>query len=247
MTSTTRTRYGAVGVALAPSVMLVVFVAHPFIARLPDAHAIAHAVEADTAWWGAVHLLTSVGSGLVALAFLAIRARLRDAGEERFSPWALPFVILGSALYGLLPGLEFAPMAAARTGGDAVAAQAALQPWFLSVLATSVILFAIGILGFAQGIAASQILSRPLTRLVVTGLVVLAAARFVPLGVVQFYVQGVAGIVAMWPLAWQMWRRPPLTPPIPAGRSKGAEGGGVPPAAGGEMPAEPERGATTSG
>ncbi len=60
-------------------------------------------------------------------------------------------------------------MAAARTGGDAAAAQATLQPWFTSILATSVVIFAIGLVGFARGIAASQILSRPLTRLVVTG------------------------------------------------------------------------------
>ncbi len=211
MTSTTKARYAAAGVALAPAVMLVVFVAHPFIARIPDAAAVAHAVHADTTWWGIVHLLTAVGSALVALAFLAIRARLRDAGEERFSAWALPFVIAGSALYGLLPGLEFAPLAAVLTGGDAAAAQASLQPWFITILATSVLLFAIGVLGFAQAIAASQILSRPLTRLVVTGLVVWAAARFVPLGAVQFYVQGVAGIVALWPLAFQMWRQPQET------------------------------------
>lgn len=210
-TSMARARYSAVGVALAPSVMLFVFVAHPFIARLPDAAAVAHAVHVDTTWWGIVHLLTAAGSALVALAFLAIRAFLRDAGEERFSAWALPFVIAGSALYGLLPGLEFAPMAAARTGADAAAAQATLQPWFISILATSVLLFAIGILGFALGIAASQILSRPLTRLVVTGLVVLAAARFVPLGAVQFYLQGLAGIVALWPMAIRMWRQPQLT------------------------------------
>lgn len=210
-TSTTGARYGAVGVALAPSVMAFVFVAHPFIARLPDAAAVAHAVHADTTWWGIVHLLTAVGSALVALAFLAIRAFLRDAGEERFSAWGLPFVIAGSALYGLLPALEFAPMAAARTGADAAAAQAALQPWFISILAASAILFAIGVLGFARGVAATRILSRPLTRLVVTGLVVLAAARFVPLGAVQFYAQGLAGIVALWPLAFQMWRQPRVT------------------------------------
>jgi hypothetical protein len=36
---------------------------------------------------GIVHLLTAVGSSLVALAFLAVRARLRDAGDERYSPW----------------------------------------------------------------------------------------------------------------------------------------------------------------
>jgi predicted MFS family arabinose efflux permease len=89
--------------------------------------------------------------------------------------------------------------------------QAALQPWFLFTLAASVILFAIGIVGFACAIAAGRVLSRPLTRLIVTGLVVWAAARFVPLGAAQFYVQGVAGIVALWPLAFQMWQRPKLT------------------------------------
>lgn len=208
MTSTTRARYGALGVALAPSVLLFVVLAHPFIATIPDAAAVAHGVHADTTWWGIVHLLTTVASALVALAFLAIRAFLRDAGEERFSAWALPFVIAGSALYGLLPGLEFAPMAAALTGADAAAAQASLKPWFISVLATSVILFAIGIVGFARAVVAGRVLSRPLTQLVVTGLVVWAAARFVPLGLVQFYLQGVAGIVALWPLAYQMWRQP---------------------------------------
>jgi hypothetical protein len=204
-------RYGALGVAIAPAVMLFVYLAHPFIGRIPDADAVAHAVHADTTWWGIVHLLTAVGSALVALAFLAIRARLRDAGEERFSAWALPFVIVGSALYGLLPRLEFAPLAAALIGADAAAAQAALQPWFIFTLATSAILFAIGIVGFARGIAAGRVLTRPLTRLVVTALLVWAAARLVPLGLVQFYVQGVAGIVALWPLAFQMWRQPRLT------------------------------------
>ena len=208
MTSTTRARYGALGVAIAPSVMLLAYLAHPFIGRLPDADAVAHAVQSDTTWWGVVHLLTALGSALVALAFLAIRAFLRDAGEERFSVWALPFVIVGSALYGLLPGIEFAPLAAALTGADARVAQAALQPWFVLTLATSGILFAIGMVGFARAVAAVRVLSRPLTRLVVTGVVVWAAARFVPLGAVQFYVQGVAAVVALWPLAFRMWQQP---------------------------------------
>lgn len=208
MTSTKRTRYGAAAVALAPAVMLAALASHPFIARLPDAAAVADAVARSTTLWGFVHLLTLVGSALIALAFLAIRAHLRDAGEDRFSAWALPWVIVGSALYGFLPGLEFAPLAAARSGGDVVAVQAALQPWFLPVLATSAVIFAVGVLGFAQGIAASRILSRPLAAVVVTGLVVLAVTRFVPLAVVQFYVQAAAGLVALWPLAYQMWERP---------------------------------------
>lgn len=212
MTSTTtrRNRYGAAAVALAPAVMLVAFAAHPFIARLPDAAAIADAVEQNTTAWGFVHLLTGVGSALIALAFLAIRAYLREAGEQRFSTWALPCVIVGSALYGFLPGLEFAPMAAARTGGDVIAVQDTLQPWFLPILATSAIFFAAGVLGFAKGIAASRILSRPLAAVVVTGLVVLAVSRFVPLAAVQFYVQAAAGLVALWPLAYRMWEGPQL-------------------------------------
>ncbi|SFB12349.1 hypothetical protein SAMN05216266_10555 [Amycolatopsis marina] len=213
--ATTRTRLGAVAVALAPAVMFAALVSHPYLARLPDAPAVAEAVAENTTRWGFVHLLTSVGSALIALAFLAVRAHLRNAGEDRFSAWALPFTIIGSALYGLVPGLEFAPMAAARADGDAAAAQAILEPWLIAILATSVFIFAIGTFGFARAIADSQILSRPWTRLVVGALVVLAVSRFVPLGAVQFYVQAPAGLVALWPLANQMWRAPAIAPAVP--------------------------------
>lgn len=205
-TTTTRTRFGAVAVAAAPAVMFVALVGHPFLARLPDADGVADAVGQSTMRWGIVHVLTAVGAVLTALAFLAIRARLRDAGEDRFSVWALPFVIAGSALFGLLPALEFAPIGVAQTGGDVAAVQAALQPWFISILATSGILFAIGAFGFARGVAAGQILSRGLTRLVFAALIVLAVSRMLPLGVAQFYVQAGAGLVALWPLAYHMWR-----------------------------------------
>jgi hypothetical protein len=209
----TRARSGAV--ALAPAVMFVALVTHPYLARLPDAAGVAAAVEGQTTRWGVVHLLTSVGSTLVAVAFLALRAHLRDAGEDRSSVWGLPLVIFGSGLYALLPGLEFAPLAAARTGGDAAAAQDSLQGWFVLILAVSAITFAAGLFGFAKGIVAAEILGRPLTLVVVTALGVLAASRFVPLGVAQFYAQAVAGLVALWPLAYQMWRqgRAPLVAP----------------------------------
>ncbi|CAN5903359.1 hypothetical protein BH23ACT8_BH23ACT8_25180 [soil metagenome] len=208
-----RGRAGAAVVALAPAVMLVAFVAHPFIAVLPDAQAVAVAVEADTTRWGIVHLLTAVALALMALAFVVMRAGLRDAGEERFSAWGLPFVIFGSAMYGLLPGLEFAPMTAALTGGDIVAVQGALAPWFMPVFVTGAVTFAVGVFAFARGIADSRILSRRTTRTVVVALVVMATARAVPLGVVQFYVQPLAGVVALWPLAHAMWHRPAAVAP----------------------------------
>ena len=42
---------------------------------------------------------------------------------------------------------------------------------------------------------------------------VMAVARLVPVGAVQFYVQGAAGIVALWPLAYEMWKRPEAARP----------------------------------
>lgn len=202
------TRWAAVAVAVAPAVMLAGFVLHPYFTKLPDATRVAEEVAAGTTRWGIAHLTHAVGSGLMILVFLAIRGYLRRAGEERYSTFGLPFVVLGSVLYAVLPGMEFAPLAAAQTGGDPEAVQVALDPWFRPVLATGVLLFAVGVYGFARGIAHSRVLGRGLTGVVVGGLVVMAAARLVPLGAVQFYLQGVAGLVGLWPLAYEMWRRP---------------------------------------
>jgi hypothetical protein len=221
-TETTRARFRAAIVAIAPAVLLAGFVAHPYIGMGPlnDA-AVAAAVVADTTRWGLSHLTVGVGSGLAILAFLAIRSYLHEAGEERWSAQAVPFIVMGSTLFAVLPGMEFAPLAAAETGGDVRAAQAAVFPWFVPVLVTGAFTFALGIFGFARGIADSGILGRRLTWLVVGALAVMAAARLVPLGATQFYVQGAAGIVALWPLAYEMWRhaegRPAGQPlPIPA-------------------------------
>jgi hypothetical protein len=212
MSTTTRARFGAAIVAIAPTVMLAGLFAHPYIAILPDAEAVAEAVAADTTRWGLVHLTAAVASGLLVLAFLAIRSYLREAGEERWSILALPFIVVGSTLFTVLPGMEFVPLAAAEAGADAEAAQAALAPWFIPIMVTGAITFAVGVFAFAKGIADSRILNRRLSRLVVGALLVMAVSRLVPVGVVQFYVQGAAGIVALWPLAYEMWKHPEARP-----------------------------------
>jgi FtsH-binding integral membrane protein len=143
----------------------------------------------------------------MALAFIALRSYLREAGEERWSVWALPFAVMGSALFPILTGMEFALLAAAETGGDGEAAQTELFPWFIPILVTGGICFTLGAVGFAMGIVRSGVLSRRLTWLVAGALVVMAAARFVPLGAAQIVI-GVAGILAFWPLAYEMWRSP---------------------------------------
>lgn len=205
--STSNARLRAASVALAPAVLLAGFVYHPYIANPIDEAAVADALVSDTTRWGISHLLVAVGSGLAALAFLALRGYLRDAGEERRSVVALPLVVMGSTLFALLPAMEIGALSAVEAGGDAETAQAELRPWFLPVLLAGGMAFALGVCFFAAGIARSRVLGVNSTRLVVGALVVMAAARFVPLGA-ALYVSGVAGIVALWPLAYEMWRHP---------------------------------------
>ena len=123
---------------------------------------------------------------------------------------ALPLAAVGSALFAILPGMEFAPLAAAETGGDVEGAQEELMPWFIPILLMGAITFTIGVLCFAMAIVRSGVLTRRVQRLVVGGLVVMAVARFVPLGAAQIVI-GVAAIVALWPLAHAMWKRPTVT------------------------------------
>lgn len=216
MSRSTRTRLQAAMVAMAPAVLLIALLYHPHLPGwLPNEEAVASAVIADPGRWAVAHLGAALASGLIAVAFLAVRSHLRTRGEDRWSAWGLPFIVLGSTLYAVLPGMEFAPLAAEATGADVVAAQAALGPWFLPILLTAAVIFAVGALGFAVGVTRSGVLAPGPTLLVTAGLGVMAASRFVPLAVVQFHVQGLATIAALWPLAYVMWRwRPPQAHPV---------------------------------
>jgi hypothetical protein len=76
---------------------------------------------------------------------------------------------------------------------------------------------AIGVLRFARALLVTRLGGRALTRVVVVALIVMAISRFIPLAAVQFYVQGVAAIVALWLLAYAMRTQPA---PDTAGRSR---------------------------
>jgi hypothetical protein len=217
MSATTSARFRAAIVAIAPAVLLAGFVYHPYIAPPTDPEAIAAAAASDTTRWGLAHLGIAVGYGLAVLAFLAIRSYLREAGEERWSILALPFIVIGSTLFVVLTGMEIGLLAAAETGADIQAVQSALFPWFIPILLTGALSFALGALGFAMGIVRSGVLGPRLTWLVVGALVVMAVARFVPLSVAP-YVIAAAGIAALWPLAYQMWKHPEAA--RPAGQSR---------------------------
>src|SRR3972149_11920805 len=144
MSSATRGRIRAAIVAIAAALLLAGFAYHPYVSPPTDEAALAAAAASDTTRWGLSHLAIGVGYSLAVLAFCSIRSYLREAGEERWSAIALPFILLGSALFPILTGMEFALLAAAETGGDVEATQTELMPWFVPVLVTGAVSFAIG-------------------------------------------------------------------------------------------------------
>ena len=163
-----------------------------------------------------MHLAAGLASGLVILAFLAIRDYLRDAGDHRLSAVGVPFVAIGSTLLAMLPGMEVAALAAAQTTGtglaDIAAAQAALQDWFVPVMVVGASSFATGVLAFMRSITITGILSTPLTAFVVAALAVMALSRLVPLAAAQLYLHSAAGILALWPPGRA--RESPQTPTV---------------------------------
>lgn len=204
---TSRTRFGAAIVFLAPVVLAAGMLSHPFIGvGPPDPEVIGTVVSEHPTRWGVAHLVVALASGLVILAFLAIRSRLRDAGEQRWSARGVPLVVIGSTLYTMLPAMEFAPLAVTEAGGSVADTQAVLLPWFLPLLLAGAITFATGVFCFAKGIADSGILNRSGTILVAGALAAMAMSRFVPLSAVQLYAQAVLGVLALWPLGVHLWQ-----------------------------------------
>lgn len=194
--------------AVAPATLLVALFAHPFIeGRLPNQTAIAEEVVAGTTRWGVVHLAASLASAFIALAFLAVRRYLHEAGEDRLSGLGIPFVIVGSTLYAVIPGLEFAALAAAESGAttaEIAEVQSTIGPWLMAVLIGSGLTFGLGAISFVGAITASKIASARIRQIVSVALIVMALSRIVPLSVAQFYIHGVAAVVALWPLAYIM-------------------------------------------
>lgn len=208
-TSSVAVAYFRAGIiAVAPLLLLAAFAYHPHIMFLPSAEAVAHAVQADTLRWGIAHLGVGVGAALMAAAFVAVGGHIGDADSHRPSvAVGVPLAVLGAGLYAILPGMEFTVLAAVQTGGDVVAAQKAIDSWFVPTMMSSAIVNAAGLTLLARAIRGSNLLSRRMTSVVVAAIFVMAVSRFVPIGPVQFYVQGVAGIIAFWPIAYHVLKQ----------------------------------------
>jgi hypothetical protein len=206
-----RRTVAAATVAVAPVVLLGAIVYHPFIADLRHKHDVAAALVVDTTRWSVAHLGTAVGSALVALAFLAVGAALRRRGEWRWSGRSVPFVVVGSTLFALLPAMEIAVLAASLAGADAEAVLLELDAWFRPLLLASAAFFAVGLGCAARAVVRAGVLGRSATAVVVVGLTVAGVARFLPFGV-ALTVGAAALVVGLWPLVGTVAARPPAPP-----------------------------------
>jgi len=173
----------------------------PLPGRLPDNAGVADAASADITRWGLSHVAAALASGAIAVAFVAVRGHLRERGDGSASAVGLGLVLIGSTLYAVRPGMEFALVAAYETGADLAATQAALESWFVPILVVGAVTFACGTFLFAVAVARAASFARLPTIIVAGALVVFGLSRVVPVGVVQFYVQSVAALVALLPLA----------------------------------------------
>ncbi len=201
-------RGSAAIVAIGPLLLLGALLWHPPLpGRLPDSDAVAAAAAADTTQWGLSHLALAIASAMIVLAFTAVRGHLRDRGDRSLSAVGLGFVVMGSTLYAVLPGMEFSALAADKTGADLAATQDALESWFVPVLIGSSLLFAIGTTLFAAAVVRSAALGRTEALVIAGALVCFGLSRLVPVGVAQFYVQPAAALLALLPIAAEIAAR----------------------------------------
>lgn len=195
-------RARALLVAAGPVLLTAALLWHPPLpGRLPDSAGVAEAASAGITRWGLSHVAAALASGAVAVAFVAVRGHLRERGDGSASAVGLGLVLIGSTLYAVLPGMEFAVVAAHETGADLAETQAALESWFVPILVVGAVIFAFGTVLFAVAVARAASFARLPTIIVAGALVVFGLSRAVPVGVVQFYVQSVAALVALLPLA----------------------------------------------
>ncbi|WP_149359412.1 hypothetical protein [Lolliginicoccus suaedae] len=202
----TKHNAGAAATAVAPIMLAGALLWHPPIpGRLPDSAAVAGHIAENPVVWGLAHIALAVASAFLIVAFAAIHGFLRDAGDRWLSAAGFSLIVLGSLGYALLPGMEFGPLAAHEAGADAGAVQDALMTWFTPVLLISGVAFVLGAAGFAAAIKRTGALGRTEGTIAALALMVFAASRIIPIGIVQFYAQPLAAAVALWLIASAMW------------------------------------------
>ena len=83
MSEVTQARLRAAVVAVAPAVLLIGFLYHPYVNDFTDQAAFADEVAGDPTRWAWSSIIAAVGLALTVLLVFSLRSYLRAAGEQR--------------------------------------------------------------------------------------------------------------------------------------------------------------------
>ena len=195
-------------VAVAPVVLLISFLWHPYFEWHAyddfneNAEQLAASYADDPTRWAWSIIISAVGLALTVLLVFSVRSYLRAAGEQSWSFPAAALVTAGAVLIAHNNGMQLGVLAAIEAGASGEAVFDAADPWATGMYGGGSVLFGLGWLSLATAVYRSEVLSRRLTWVAVSALVVLTVALTWTWGNV---VIGVAATVAAWPLAYQMW------------------------------------------
>jgi len=188
---------------IAPVVLLVGVLAHPFVANYLEMGAVVNAVTGAPDQWAAAHLIIPVGMGLLMLAVVAIRGEFRRAGEQRWSVIALPLLFLGSAVWGAIAALEITYAAVANSGGDVLAVMETNEAWTVPYVLVAAPLFVLGWISLAVAFYRVPILPRALNWVAIAALVLIVLASFIP-QTTGTYGWAIGALVVSWLVGYRI-------------------------------------------
>ena len=209
MSNSAQAKLRAVAVFVFPVIGLVGLLYQPYVNDLTDPAAVGAAVAAGPTRWLWSQTLQAAALVAAILAVVAIRIYLRDAGEDRWSFPAVPFVTIGAAVFIFLLGAgAVGGWVIVELGGSAgevgqffdEAGRFALPAFVIGGIA-----FSLGLLSLAAAVRRSGTLGDAAAWLVVIAVIVLVVAGFIPAGWADLVV-GVAAVIAAWLIAYQMWQ-----------------------------------------
>ena len=216
MTEESQGRLRALVLFVAPVVLLVGFIYHPYVDNETDTAMVAEEVVADPERWAWAHLIVLLGLGLTLLAVFSVRQMLRAIGEKRWSFIAVPLLVVGGTLNSAPVGAEITLAGVANAGADVEAVAEDADPWITPVFFVGAVLFALGWLSFAGALYQSQLLERRQTWIAIAALVVLVIGMFI-LATGGAYLVGVAALVVSWLIGYRAWTTAGQTA-LPGGR-----------------------------
>jgi len=194
---------------VAPVVLLVGILAHPFVDTYFETSVVAAAVSGAADRWAVAHLIIPIGMTLLLLAVTVIRGEFRRAGERLWSVIAVPLLFIGGAVWGAIAALEITYAAVAKSGGDVLALMEANAALTTPYLLGGALLFVLGWISLAVAFYRVPILPRALNWMAIAGLVVIVLGQALP-GTRGTYALGIGPLVVCWLVGYRIISGAPM-------------------------------------